>query len=358
VTSSDFKVLNNEQLALEIVSKARSLGYYKCGIIKVSDVGDYAELLQRRMSDYPDAKIMLDRFISFAEPAKIFPWAKSIVVCIHDKGRYKIPANLQGMIGKDFLVDTRRRKDTVEFQSSLTFEAYLTGLGLQVETHRDYGLTSLRLAAMRAGLGLIRRNNFFYSDQGSSVSIEAWLIDREMELKDKVMVKPCPEKCGKCIKACPTKALAAPFSMNPLKCASFLTHNSNVDWINHPLATLMDGWIYGCDACQDACPFNQVSRRDKVLDFPGLTELGKELSLTGILEMSYEYLSQKLAPVFWYIPVERLWTWKVNVLNVMYNYYTDEYRDSILLAIKDQNQQVRDMARRVFDKHFKSVKSV
>jgi epoxyqueuosine reductase len=143
--------------------------------------------------------------------------------------------------------------------------------------------------------------------------------------------------------------------MNPLKCASFLTYNVNVDWAAHPCATLMDGWVYGCDACQDACPFNQVSRRDMDFNFPGLTELGKELSLTGILEMSYEYFSQKVAPIFWYIPVERLWQWKVNVLNVMNNYYSDQYRDSIEGALKDQDQRVRVMARRVAEKHFNSL---
>jgi epoxyqueuosine reductase len=96
----------------------------------------------------------------------------------------------------------------------IAFDAYLLSLNLKIETEREFGITALRWAAYKAGLGTIRKNNFFYTDNGSWVYLEAWLTDAEMELKHENDQKPCPPECNKCIASCPTKSLCEPYTMS------------------------------------------------------------------------------------------------------------------------------------------------
>lgn len=336
--------LADDNLALEIRSKVLALGYANCGIIKVAEMADYTGQLNQRMEDLPADRPFLERFRALAEPDKNYPWARSIVVAVRDIGNYKIPAHLSGHIGKTFLVDLRRNPRSTEHQASLELEKFLTGLGLKTETGRDYGLTALRLAAVKAGLGRIRRNNFFYTERGSCIWIEAWLIDRDLELKESVKLKACPEKCDKCLQACPTGSLSAQFKMSPTACAAFRSFNpAGGDWSRDPLAPKMNGWLLGCDACQDACPFNAQAWRPES-DFPGLDELGDQISLTGLVEADYEFLRQTLAPKFFYIAPQQVWRWKANALNAMVNDFKPEYGDSIRKALSDEDERVRALA--------------
>lgn len=67
----------------------------------------------------------------------------------------------------------------------------------------------------------------------------------------------CSEKCDLCRKACRTKALEAPYTMNPFKCVSYLTTFGNSDVPDGLTDEMYDEWVCGCDNCQDACPFNR-----------------------------------------------------------------------------------------------------
>ncbi len=64
---------------------------------------------------------------------------------------------------------------------------------------------------------------FLYTESGSWVHLEAWVTDREMELKETNNVTPCPKSCNRCSESCPTKSLSAPYTMSPTECISFLT---------------------------------------------------------------------------------------------------------------------------------------
>ena len=74
---------------------------------------------------------------------------------------------------------------------------------------------------MKAGLGIIRKNNFLYTEKGSFVMLEGFVIDASCELHQHHDLKPCAPQCRLCQDHCPTRALSAPFTMNPLKCVSF-----------------------------------------------------------------------------------------------------------------------------------------
>lgn len=328
-----------------IREKALELGYDDCGIVRVEEVADYADSLARRIERFPHSKPMYERFYGYAQPAERYPWARSVVVCASWYGKYRIPEKMQGRIGKSFLADVRREPRAAAYQNSLRFEEWMRERGLQTLAERDYGITALRWVAARAGLGAIRKNNFFYTERGSWVWLEAWLTDADLELKKTSPVKNCPESCSRCVQSCPTAALAEPFAMDGTSCVCFLTairgclpgapHNDEIG-----------DWIYGCDACQDACPFNSRAWKAEE-DFPGLEELSEQLSPERILDMDYETLRALLPPKFFYIREKDVWKWKVNVLNALRNRCEERWRPAVERARRDENENVRTMAERV-----------
>lgn len=226
---------------------------------------------------------------------------------------------------------------------SLAFDEVLAELGIRAFTDRRHGLTALRWAAQKAGVGIIRKNNFLYTESGSWVYLSAWLIDRALEFKEECSLPPCPENCRLCIESCPTSALRNPYSTQPTACVSFITGFDEGDLAAHPANRAMGQWIYGCDACQTACPYNQTSDRETE-EHPAIGEFEQRFSLTGILDMDHETLKKVFGEKFWYISEERLWKWKVNALNAMNNEYRDEYMPVIERACHDPEPKVRRMA--------------
>jgi epoxyqueuosine reductase len=285
----------------------------------------------------------LGRFKAFSQAAEIYPWAKSAVVAIYPYGIYKLPPNLLGRVGRSFCVDSRRDADCEEYKASESLEQYLLSLGLRAETERRYGLLPMRWVAYKAGLGIGRRNNFFYTQNGSFVHLEAWLIDQELDLPEKSDLKPCPPDCQKCLEACPTKALTKAYLTRPGVCLTFLNSVRENSWIDSPYSQAAGDWIFGCDMCQIACPFNKGRWQEKE-DFPGLFELSQHMNPGQILEADYGFIRERLMPKFWYITEDRLWQWKINVLNAMKNSWVPEYSPYVNLAKRDEMPQVRQMA--------------
>ena len=225
---------------------------------------------------------------------------------------------------------------------------FLQELGLRTESNRNFGAVGLRWAAMKAGLGIVRKNNFFYTESGSSVSLEAWITDRDMELIESSSFQACPKGCSACISSCPTGSLSSPYAMNPVACVSFLTTFGARDLTGDPLGARCGSWIYGCDACQDVCPFN----RDKWIErdeLPAALEIAPRLTPESILEMDEKYYKDKIQPLFFYLSPDELWKWKVNVLNFMRNNYQENYGQCIAKACSAENETVRKMAQKIFE---------
>jgi epoxyqueuosine reductase len=331
-------------LAEQIKNAALDMGYEKCGIIKISDMSGYEEKLNERIERIPEVKPHYEKFYHFAHLQDTYPWAKSIVICVRQYGKYHIPEHLKGLIAKYYLVDSRTDENSEDFQDSLKFEAYMQKMGLKTATERKFGITALRWAALKAGLGVVRKNNFFYTESGSWVHLEAWLIDKELESLEKPTLKQCPQHCNICIKSCPTSSLSQPYTMNRSSCISCLTTWEGWDLPNEKFNEQMGRWVFGCDVCQDVCPFNKNSwTEDK--EYPFLSELGQRLSLEQLIEADYEFLENVVQPKLWYIPKEKVWRYKTNALNAMRNAYKHEYLPIIQKACSDKNENVRNMAK-------------
>ena len=253
--------------ALQIIEGAKALGYDNCGIIAIEQMAGFADKLDERMSRFPETRKKYEGFRSFAAPQEKYPWAKAVVVCSYWYGKYNIPQSLQGRFGKYYLTDSRTNEASDGHKTSKAFENYLCDQGFQIAFDRHFGITSLRWAAMKAGIGIIRKNNFFYTEKGSWQYMEAFLIDQPLEYINESNIRPCPEKCTLCMKACPTQSLEAPYMMCRNTCISCLTTWDGWNLPVEPLRDKFGSWVYGCDACQDVCPYNHNAWTDSE-DFP------------------------------------------------------------------------------------------
>lgn len=168
--------------AFDIVDKAIELGFDKCGIIPVEMMSGYEMRLEERMEHFPQTQDKYAPFRSFVHLQNHYPWAKAIVIVSFWYGKYRIPNNVQDHVAKYYLTDGRRDPNSQGYQASTAFEKYLTDSGFQVATDRDFGITALRWAGMQAGIGIIRKNNFFYTERGSYQYLEAFLIDQPLQI--------------------------------------------------------------------------------------------------------------------------------------------------------------------------------
>ncbi|MBC8061638.1 MAG: epoxyqueuosine reductase [Clostridiaceae bacterium] len=328
-----------DDISTKIKKKAYESGYDLCGIIEAKPFNEFNDHIKIRVEKFPKSTYLYESLYSLGEPLEKANWAKSIIVCIRRYNKYKIPQSLDKLFGKVYLFDGRLNYSKEYVEKNL-FEDYLKEQGMK--TYRD-GVTA-RWAAVKAGLGHFRKNNFIYTEFGSYVWIDTWMVDVEMEYDkeyDKV-IKDCPEKCNKCIESCPTKALSEDFTMDRGSCIAQLSFFST-DLPSEEIREKMGTWVYGCDVCQDVCPMN-INRWSEEEEFPELNEISEIISLEKIFTMDENTLMNVLKPRFWYISEDRIWLWKCNTLRAMANTGDNKYSKLIKDACNDNNDKVRKMA--------------
>ena len=127
--------------------------------------------------------------------------------------------------------------------------------------------------ASRSGLGWIGKNtNLISKKTGSFFFIAEVIVDLELEYD-----RPTTDHCGsctKCIDACPTEALIAPYQIDGSKCISYLTIELK-DQIPNEFKDKMDNWAFGCDVCQTVCPWNRFANEHEEESFSPKEELLK-----------------------------------------------------------------------------------
>ncbi|SMC95547.1 tRNA epoxyqueuosine(34) reductase QueG [Pedobacter africanus] len=115
-----------------------------------------------------------------------------------------------------------------------------------------------RAWAKRAGIGWIGKNsNLINKKSGSFFFLAELIVDLELEYDHPFETDHCGT-CTKCIDACPTEAILSPFVIDAKKCISYLTIELREE-IDQDFKDKMDNWMFGCDVCQDVCPWNRFA---------------------------------------------------------------------------------------------------
>ena len=186
--------------------------------------------------------------------------------------------------GRDYhKVMKNRMRDYVKGLSSRL------GLDIAARWYVDDGPMLDRAAALRSGLGWFGKNtNILTPSHGSWVFLGQVITDLEIE-PDPPLKKTCGS-CVRCIDACPTGAIVAPYVIDNSRCISHLTIENRGPIPREFRAQMLD-WIFGCDICQDVCPVNRKALPSGEHAFQG-KDL-RLLELVGLLEMSEEDFRQR-----------------------------------------------------------------
>lgn len=142
-----------------------------------------------------------------------------------------------------------------------------------------------RAVAARAGLGFFGKNtNLIQPRGGSWFFLSEILLDLDLPA-DAQGIKVSCGTCRRCIDACPTDAFVAPYQLDSNRCISYLTIE-NKGAIPSELRAAVGEWIFGCDVCQDVCPFNRFADETRWPEFKPTAGAGPRLDLIEVLSIA------------------------------------------------------------------------
>jgi epoxyqueuosine reductase len=241
-----------QALESRIKEAARALGFDPVGITGVGPASTHDEFRRWLDRGFAGEMTYLERGAEKRkDTSRPFPGARSAIVVALDYGGKQPPGPIARYARGDDYHDVMLAR--LETLHRTTEE--LVGHGIDARAYVDTGPILERDLAQRAGLGWIGKNtNLINPDRGSFFFIGVLLTDLELATDAPFEADRCGT-CTKCIEACPTDAILEPRVLDATRCISYLTieHRSS---IATELRPLIGELAYGCDICQDVCPWN------------------------------------------------------------------------------------------------------
>lgn len=230
-----------------------------CGISKAAFLEEEAPRLENWLNKNMHGQMdyMANHFDKRLDPRLLVEGAKSVVSLLFNyypeqKQRSDVPKISKYAYGDDY--HTVIKNKLKEFLNTL--EEKIGKINGRVFT--DSAPVLDKVWAKQSGLGWIGKNsNLINKEQGSFFFIAELIIDLELDYDG-----PIDDYCGtctKCIDACPTEAIIAPYIVDGSKCISYLTIELK-EAIPEGFKDKIDNWAFGCDVCQDVCPWNRFSK--------------------------------------------------------------------------------------------------
>ena len=243
-----------------IKKKASELGFFYCGISKADFLEEEADHLEKWLkADYHGKmSYMANHFDKRLDPRILVPGAKSVVSLLlnyypeKEQQDSEAPKISKYAYGQDyhFVIKDKLK----EFFQYLQDEIGEVGGRIFV----DSAPVMDKVWAKKSGLGWIGKNtNLIHPKNGSFFFIAELIIDLELEYDGPI--KDYCGTCTKCIDECPTDAIVEPYVVDGSKCISYLTIELKDEIIPKEFHSKMDNWMFGCDVCQDVCPWNRFS---------------------------------------------------------------------------------------------------
>lgn len=268
---------HRSQQSEQIRKIARTLGFDQCGISKAEKLDEDARRLEQWLNNgYQGSMQYMERnFDLRVDPTLLVPGARSVITLLYNYFPATPESNTDLRIskyayGQDY--HTVIRNKLKEFLNILHSEiGEVAGRGFV-----DSAPVLERSWAKRSGLGWIGKNgNLINKRQGSFLFIATLITDLELEPDPPVTTDHCGT-CTRCLDACPTQAILPGPTIDGSKCISYFTIELKEKLIPTEMKGKFDGWLFGCDTCQDVCPWNRFSRPTQEPSFapiPGVLNL-------------------------------------------------------------------------------------
>jgi epoxyqueuosine reductase len=275
-------------------------GFDHCGIAMARPLTEDARRLERWLQQglHGGMKYMENYFDLRVDPTKLVPGAKSVITLL--KNYYPAetaPAELmisKYAYGKDYheVIKGHLRQMTQELQERI---GQFSGRGFV-----DSAPVLERSWAQKSGLGWIGKNGNLITKQSGSFFFIATLIT-DLELKyDDPFAKDYCGSCTRCIDACPTEAIQPNKVINGSKCISYFTIELKDEVIPGEMKGKFGNWMFGCDICQDVCPWNRFSKPHQEVAFTPLPEI------LNLSTKQWEELSEEMfRKIFKHSPLSR-----------------------------------------------------
>ncbi|MEZ4789505.1 MAG: tRNA epoxyqueuosine(34) reductase QueG [Flavobacteriales bacterium] len=275
----------------EIKRKAHELGFLACGVAKAGFLEEEAPRLERwlREGRHGAMGYMANHFDLRLDPRRLVEGAKSVISLAYN---YHTPLKQEDpeapklstyAFGRDYhKVVKQRLKPLVAFIQERYGEVAL-------RTFVDSAPVLEKAWAQRSGLGWMgKHTNIIRQGAGSYFFLCEIILDLDLE-PDAPVTDHCGT-CRRCIDACPTEAIT-PYAVDGSRCISYLTIELK-DAIPAELAGKLNDWAFGCDICQEVCPWNRFSTPHNEPQFtpkPELLELSKD-EWHGMTEVVFDRL--------------------------------------------------------------------
>ena len=280
-------------LTEQIKAKALELGFSKVGIAKAEPLlKDGAHLREWLYRGYnASMEWMGENAEKRVDPREIVPGARSVisVAANYYTDAQHQPRDGEGKISRYAWGDDYHILVTARIQKLYDCIKELAP-GSAGRYYVDTGPVMDKAWAERAGIGWRgKHTNLITKEFGSWVFLGE--IISTLDLAYDTPIEDFCGSCTACLDACPTKAIVEPYVVDSNKCISYLTieHRGEID---PSLAPKFEGWVYGCDICQDVCPWNKYQRQTEDKEF--LPREGNVTpSLDGLISLTQTEFSER-----------------------------------------------------------------
>ncbi|MGF1523740.1 MAG: tRNA epoxyqueuosine(34) reductase QueG [Leptolyngbyaceae cyanobacterium] len=245
----------------QIREQALALGFHRVGIADVNAPVPMVEARNQSLQSWLEQGYQAD-MVWMANPKRqdihqVMPEVRSLIcVALNYYTPHQRPSDEQH--GKISRYGWGRDYHRVMQKKLKALSAWLRSLDATIQTrfYADTGPVQEKFWAQQAGIGWIAKNgNVITRDYGSWVFLGEVLTNLDLE-PDKPHTVHCGT-CTRCLDACPTGAIAAPFVVDANRCIAYHTIENRSETLPNAIVNNMQGWVAGCDICQDVCPWNQ-----------------------------------------------------------------------------------------------------
>jgi len=285
---------NTEKNSRFIKAAAARLGFDYCGIARAVQLDDDARRLEQwLMNGYQGNMSYMERYFDLRiDPRKLVPGAQSVITLLmnyypKERQNEQAPKISKYAYGIDYHEYIRSKLNL--FLEELRNEVgEVNGRGFV-----DSAPVLERAWAERSGLGWIGKNgNLITKKAGSYFFIASLIVDLPLEY-DPQFAKDFCGSCTRCLEACPTGAIPEPGLIDGSKCISYLTIELKDEIIPEEFKGKMEGWAFGCDICQEVCPWNRFAQPHQQEALQPIPEI-LNLSTTEWEDMSEEVFRKLL----------------------------------------------------------------